>query len=307
MAGSSLEGVLYLLSIGWAAVWIGLWFAARRAPRLATPMYIAIPATALPALGGIALTTYRLIGLRTDDDPTFAVIGAAAGLLPAIQGLFVSFVMAGAFLHATRRPRCPAGMSIPASPEPRTIRRALLPKGQSAYVALAIIAVAWLAWLKWPDAIGKAMSNEVVENVFGSAIAVCLAIAAVILRRRPRTGKWRQISHVLPVMVFFMAALTVLGWLHYLAALHNWDLRWQLAFIGIAFFGTLIFQIAWLASNTWKEIRRRREHDPRCGHCGYILYHASGGRCPECGQPFDINELDLKNATVAEDGIIRPR
>jgi hypothetical protein len=46
--------------------------------------------------------------------------------------------------------------------------------------------------------------------------------------------------------------------------------------------------------------------DPRCPRCGYILYHAQGRRCPDCGRRFSLSELDLRLARW--DGhVLRPR
>ncbi len=307
MAGIDVEAVLYLLALLWAGVWIGLWFASRRVRRLTLPVYASVTAIALPTLAGTVLAMYQLLSIDVNDDPTFVTIHAVGCLLPIITGLFVSLIMASMFLYATRRQKRKETGVPRQQPHRRKLLEVLRPQGRSLYSFLAVLTAACLVWLKWPEPVQEVLSNQLLQSLFGSAITAGLIVVTLIVRRRAPTGKWRQVGQVLPVTTLVMAGMTLLGWLWYLADRYHWDVRWQLAFAGIGFFGIVGSHLAWLAASTYKEVRKRRENDPKCSNCGYILYHAAGGRCPECGQPFDISELNLERATIDKDGIIRPR
>lgn len=50
-----------------------------------------------------------------------------------------------------------------------------------------------------------------------------------------------------------------------------------------------------------------RDYLPACPGCGHLLYYAGEKRCPECGRPFTISEIDMTHAVVGEDGVLRPR
>lgn len=45
--------------------------------------------------------------------------------------------------------------------------------------------------------------------------------------------------------------------------------------------------------------------EPKCPHCGYNLYYAVSMRCPECGRPFTLKEVDLRLAQW-DGSVLRP-
>lgn len=78
------------------------------------------------------------------------------------------------------------------------------------------------------------------------------------------------------------------------------DMLWPLAGsqAGVVLYAALF---VWILTG-----RRRPAEPPKCPACGYIVYHATGRRCPECGQAFRLEQVDLRLTVVDEQGVLRP-
>lgn len=49
------------------------------------------------------------------------------------------------------------------------------------------------------------------------------------------------------------------------------------------------------------------EAEPACPACGYVLYYARNSRCPDCGRPFRVSELNMTLAAIGPKGILYPK
>ena len=61
-------------------------------------------------------------------------------------------------------------------------------------------------------------------------------------------------------------------------------------FIWTIFCSLPLIELALFALAVWymvKQRRKRRDSEPRCAKCGYLLYGLPSNICPECGTPFE--------------------
>lgn len=60
---------------------------------------------------------------------------------------------------------------------------------------------------------------------------------------------------------------------------------------------------------TWRQLERqnRKLCEPVCPECGYVLYGVKEHRCPDCGRPFALTELNVTLLRIDEEGRLQPR
>lgn len=303
MAELDLESTFFLCDGVWALLWAGLCFASRRHPRLRLPGYVTFAAIGLPALGGAAVAGCGIAGMETYSNARYATVEVLGGLWPLIMGGLTSMFMESMHLWV----RGPQDIKTPRQAVGLAIRQLTLPSKPSFYILLAAVAVGWTAWLEWPETILRAASSQILAAASLSVFAVMAGVLPIVLRRLPNSRLRRQIERHMRKILLLLIILTGLAWLDYLAERFDWDMLFHLVLIGINLLVFVGLQIALIVFIIRHHQARRTSQDPKCSKCGYILYHASAGRCPECGQPFDIDDLDLSRATIDEQGVIRPR
>ncbi len=307
----------FLLFVGiWPILWIGVWAASRGIRWLVVPRYVAIPVIAVPSLAGMAMTIHVILGLAqlrpgASGDATFAVVSVVVGLFPLVFGVLLSLGMTSVYLWATGPKEQPADAHGPSRVAWQAIKQVIFPNRPGVYMILVSLATVLYARFKWPDAFERAASSHAFNLALLTGFSVFAVAAMIILRRRPQTWtrhpRVRNFQKVAPWVVPWIVGFTCLEWLQYLAERLDWDARIGLVLIGVAVVGYFGFQFAWIVLGIRRQLARQHPQEPRCGKCGYILYHASGGRCPECGGPFDVAEIDMRRATVDESGVIRPK
>lgn len=53
--------------------------------------------------------------------------------------------------------------------------------------------------------------------------------------------------------------------------------------------------------------QNRRLAEPVCPQCQYVLYGVQGRRCPECGEPFNLDEVNMNLVQLDEQGRLQPK
>lgn len=60
---------------------------------------------------------------------------------------------------------------------------------------------------------------------------------------------------------------------------------------------------------TWRDLqaKNRKLAEPLCPQCGYVLYGVKDFRCPDCGRPFAMAELNVNLVRLDEEGRLQPK
>jgi hypothetical protein len=121
--------------------------------------------------------------------------------------------------------------------------------------------------------------------------AVWTAVCLIQASRKRRSGGSYARSFIIstPALWGAVEALAHLNDLKGIPAAHGALFLYGMSVWGPIAIGS-IFSAGMLLMN-WAISRAVRKRDARsCACCGYLLYHADQGRCPECGQPFSFKD-----------------